>query len=519
MIMYKLYAFFILLGINIHLFGRDTTLFKIVTSTKPIRSLTKLDGNIIIIRYDGVFEFDGENFFKTKIKEETIKVNYNPNENWAKLVNPKLNYAQVELSNDGIYWVLVKNRFFYGFKVADKIKKLMPNLGIRGIYANNHSLLVSTYNGFYLNQKQVFTDILAYSNSNIIEEKGYYYFVANTEMIYKMSLDGSELEKIIDRSRLEKINNASVVIFHKGKLYIGGEKGLALYDINKKIQILEEGIAIHNLTIIKDKLWISASDGVYMLENNNLNRVFKINNSTGVFEVDDLIVSTSFKGLWTYDIRKNRLKNILIGSPYEKIETDSFFEDNYGNFWISTINGLIRFHRDNNNISTFLEGTEFNRRSYFFKGDTIYLGSNGNGLISFDIKELIAEDGISTPSKENFRFFYLATVIFMVGLSIAFFIRIILKPVDVKVDPPEVEVEMDENVFFSSLENYIRNHIDEVSVDQIRDRSGMTKYAFYTKFVNHFGKKPKEYLSEIKIKVLQERQNELFMKNNSLKKI
>lgn len=111
--------------------------------------------------------------------------------------------------------MLVKNRFFYGFKVADKIKKLMPNLGIRGIYANNHSLLVSTYNGFYLNQKQVFTDILAYSNSNIIEEKGYYYFVANTEMIYKMSLDGSELEKIIDRSRLEKINNASVVIFHK----------------------------------------------------------------------------------------------------------------------------------------------------------------------------------------------------------------------------------------------------------------------------------------------------------------
>ena len=153
MIMYKLYAFFILLGINIHLFGRDTTLFKIVTSTKPIRSLTKLDGNIIVTRYDGVFEFDGENFFKTKIKEETIKVNYNPNENWAKLVNPKLNYAQVELSNDGIYWVLVKNRFFYGFKVADKIKKLMPNLGIRGIYANNHSLLVSTYNGFYLNQR------------------------------------------------------------------------------------------------------------------------------------------------------------------------------------------------------------------------------------------------------------------------------------------------------------------------------------------------------------------------------
>ena len=230
--------------------------------------------------------------------------------------------------------------------------------------------------------------------------------------------------------------------------------------------------------------------------------------------MDGLIVSTCYEGLWTYDIQKNRLKNILTGSPYEKIETDAFYEDNYGNFWISTINGIIRYHRDNKNISTFLEGTEFNRRSYFFKGDTIYLGSNGNGLISFDIKELIAEDGINAPTKENFRFFYLATVIFMVGLLIVFFIRITFKPVGIIVDPPEEKVETDENVFFSSLENYIRNHIDEVNIDQIRYQSGLTKYAFYTKFVDHFGKKPKEYLSDIKEKVLKERQNELFRKKN-----
>jgi hypothetical protein len=302
-------------------------------------------------------------------------------------------------------------------------------------------------------------------------------------------------------------------------LYIGGENGLAVYDKNKKIQILKEGMAIHNLTIINDKLWISGGDGVYILEGAKLNKVFKINNSTGVFDLDGLIVSTCYEGLWTYDIQKNRLKNILAGSPYEKIETDAFYEDNYGNFWISTINGIIRYHRDNKNISTFLEGTEFNRRSYFFKGDTIYLGSNGNGLISFDIKELIAEDGIKAPTKENFRFFYHAAVIFMVGLLIVFFIRIISNPVDIIVDPSEEKVETDENVFFASLENYIRDHIDEVNVDQIKDQSGLTKYAFYTKFVNHFGKKPKEYLSEIKIKILQEKQNELLKKRNSLEEI
>ena len=520
--MYRLcifFIFFIFLSLNVPLFGGDTTLYKIVTSTKPIKSLTKLNGILIVNRYDGVFEFDGENFFKTKIKEDKIEVTKNSNENWAKLVNPKLDYAQVELSNEGIYWVLIKNRFIYGFKIADKLKKSLPNLAIRGIYANNHSLLVSTYKGFYLNQKPVFPETLIFSNSNIIENKGHFYFVANGEMIFKMSVDGSELEKIIHRSKLEKINNAAVIIFYKGILYIGGEKGLALYDKNKKIQILKEGLEIHNMTIIKDKLWISASDGVYIIENKKLNKVFKINNSTGVFDLDGLIVSTCYEGLWTYDIQKNRLKNILAGSPYEKIETDAFYEDNYGNFWISTINGIIRYHRDNKNISTFLEGTEFNRRSYFFKGDTIYLGSNGNGLISFDIKELIAEDGINAPTKENFRFFYHATVIFMVGLLIVFFIRIISNPVNIIVDPPEEKVETDENIFFASLENYIRDHIDEVNVDQIKDQSGLTKYAFYTKFVNHFGKNPKEYLSDIKSKVLKERQNELTKKRNSLKEI
>jgi hypothetical protein len=107
----------------------------------------------------------------------------------------------------------------------------------------------------------------------------------------------------------------------------------------------------------------------------------------------------------------------------------------------------------------------------------------------------------------------------MVGLLVVLFLKFKLTPVDIKVDPPKVEVETDENVFFASLENYIRDHVDEVNVDQIRYQSGLTKYAFYTKFVDYFGKRPKEYLSDIKEKVLKERQNELFRKRNSLEEI
>jgi hypothetical protein len=496
------------------MWGKDTTLYKIVTSPKPIKSLSNKNGRILVVRYDGVFEFDGDNFFKTNIKEEEISHTQSTHENWAKLVHPKLDYAQVELSNEGIYWVLIKNRFIYGFKTSDKIKKIFSNQAIRGIYAWRDSFLVSTYNGFYLNEKPVFPSLLIFSNGNIIAEKDYFYFVANAEMIFKMKKDGTEIEKIIHRSRLERINNVTVIRFYKGLLFLGGEKGLAVLKQNKTIQILQEDINIHNMNIIKDKLWISADDGVFILENNSLKKVFNVVNSTGVFEMDDRIVSTSFEGLWEYNPQNNRLKNILSGTPYEKIETDAFYKDNYGNFWISTINGIIRYYGDVKNISIFLEGTEFNRRSYFFKGDTIFLGSNGNGLIRFDIKELIAEDRIHVSSKDNINFFYLATIVLMTGLSGLLFIKIKLPPVNTDPDKLKEEEKFSDNEFFLSLEKYIFDHLDEVNIAEIRHRAKMSKYTFYNKFMKHFGKRPKEYLCEMKTKALQQRQNELLRKKN-----
>ena len=72
-------------------------------------------------------------------------------------------------------------------------------------------------------------------------------------------------------------------------------------------------------------------------------------------------------------------------------------------------------------------------------------------------------DVINAPIKENFMFFYLATVIFMVGLSVVFFLKFKLPRIEIKIGPPKAEVETDEKVFFSSLENYIRNQINSHS--------------------------------------------------------
>lgn len=292
---------------NLLLSGKDTTLYKIVTSPVSVRIITKVNGKVVVSRHDGVFEFDGENFIKTNIKEKNLKITHNPNLDWAKLINPRLNYAQVELSSDGIFWVLFKNRFIYGFKVMDKIKRSFPEHAVRGIFSDGKTQLVSTYKGFYLNSKPIYKDSLLYSNSNIIEENGYFYFVANSEMIYKMKMDGTELEKIIDRKRLTGINNAAVLHFYKGALYIGGDKGLAKYN-NNEIEIIQDGILIHNINVINDKFWVAADNGVYILKKDKLEKVFKVDNSTGVFTAGDMMVSTSYQGLWLFDAKKTDWK-------------------------------------------------------------------------------------------------------------------------------------------------------------------------------------------------------------------
>lgn len=489
---------------NLLLSGKDTTLYKIVTSPVSVRIITKVNGKVVVSRHDGVFEFDGENFIKTNIKEKNLKITHNPNLDWAKLINPRLNYAQVELSSDGIFWVLFKNRFIYGFKVMDKIKRSFPEHAVRGIFSDGKTQLVSTYKGFYLNSKPIYKDSLLYSNSNIIEENGYFYFVANSEMIYKMKMDGTELEKIIDRKRLTGINNAAVLHFYKGALYIGGDKGLAKYN-NNEIEIIQDGILIHNINVINDKFWVAADNGVYILKKDKLEKVFKVDNSTGVFTAGDMMVSTSYQGLWLFDAKKNRLENILAGSRHGKLETDAFYKDGYGNYWISTIDGILKYKVEDKIISTFLDGNEFNRRSYYFNGDTLFFGSNTNGLISFDVKELITEDANVSAENTTFRIFYIGSVILTVSLSLLLFfkIRTIKKN---EVEELTTEIENNENLIFLKLEKYIKDHIDEVNVDQIRFKTGLTKYAFYNGFVKHFGKKPKAYLSEVKSLALKEKQ-------------
>ena len=498
-------SFFCLLTLS----GRDTTLFKIITSPTPIRHMVKIEGKIILARYDGIFEFDGENFNKSSYEYSDLSASLEKNEQWAKLADPKIDVAQVELSSGGIYWVLIRNKFLYGFRIIEKIKRILPEYSIRGIYVSGDSTYVATYNGFYLGNKQIYKDTLLFSNSNFWIDKEYIYFSANYEdHVYRVDKQFSNLKIIMPGELKNKFiaNISSVSIFNE-YLYVGGERGFGRFNEKSGFELMDKNIEVSSIQIFKGKLWLACVDGIYVLEAGKLVRKFN-EGSTGLFPVGNKLFSTGFEGLWEYDTALNKWTNILKGTVYEDIESDALYADLFGNYWISTIDGILKYNVKDKKITTTLEGTEFNRRSYFFKRDTLYFGSNSNGLISFEVENMISDDVMNSIEGKKGKFGYFLMFLFLISFLITFFIWWFKRKQmpAYNQDTSKQNKRTDTNKIFSELEIYIRNNIDDLNVDQIRYQTGLTKYAFYTKFQEYFGKKPKELIAEIKEQILSENQ-------------
>lgn len=139
-------------------------------------------------------------------------------------------------------------------------------------------------------------------------------------------------------------------------------------------------------------------------------------------------------------------------------------------------------------------------------GDTLFFGSNNNGLISFDIENMISDDVMNSTETKNKgnKLMYFIFSFLLIGLLGIFFIIRRQKVNFVSND--KAEIKKDSDKLFATLEVFIKENIDNINVDQIRYRSGLTKYAFYTKFQAYFGKKPKELIAEIKEQIAVEKQ-------------
>lgn len=326
------------------------------------------------------------------------------------------------------------------------------------------------------------------------------------------------LEVVILENGLKRIGEVSVLVEFKGDLWIGGTEALGRYDANG-LQIKHSGLKINNLNKIFQKLWLSADQGLYYLEESNpeeIKEVKGLKNVTGAFEFGEKVLLTSFHGLWEYDLKKGGLKNLLTGTPYADTETTGVLGDNAGNLWIATSEDILCLRILSGEIIRYLENYEFNRRSYLKLGNIIYFGAV-QGLVQFNYEDIIKSQNPqavvqkNVPQNAKFPFGYwmiFATAFFTLGGSFIYFKISRRKYFNKKIDQLKDEELPEGNLTFEKMEAYILEHIDTVNVDQLRMATGMSKYAFYMGFERYFGKTPKEVIFEMKQAVAQLKRKE-----------
>jgi len=485
----------LLLLLPFGLIGQDTILSRIVTSYVPIRNIFSNEGKLYVQRYDGVHEFDGKDFRPANIpfpEVVTLKPDF---KEWVKLINPKLEYGLVQLSNDGIYWVIVNNRFLYGFKIQHNIKQTLGNQSVRGIYRKGKdSLFAFTYKGLFLQGQQILKDTLVFSNTNLFAQGEYLYFAANhRDDLYRLHMGSLALEKFLAVDITRPIHKVSCLLFFQGAWFIGGEGGLLKVGDGRKPEQLSKHF-IQHLVAINGELWVAAQEGLYQLVRGVLVKRASLS-CTGVFPNGNNLLVSSFHGLWSYDRKSRQIRNVLKGTRFENLETDAVYVDHYGNYWMSSIDGIIRFDPSGKRFAQLMEGIEFNRRAFFFASDTLYFGSFGLGLIQFQEEDFIGENVMITRPEKGFQGFgYYFLISLVVASSIFYGVRRWRMAQETPIKrtlPQELEV-------FRELEIYIRNNALHLNVDQLLERSGLTRYAFYDRFPRYFGKKPKQYLEEAK---------------------
>lgn len=534
---YKLFWIFILFSVSIR--AQDTVLVKIITSPNPIRELiTDSYGRIYVKTTKGVFEFDGENFLETDIKlpvNETmvyyegqitttealnrkgIHFNYNhKNDEWSEKVGSQFGVAKV-MSNTGIYWVLSQHKFLYGFKILNNFNNSFHDLSTRGLYFDGEKLWVATYKGVFRGDVRMFPDILEYSSTNFSLFNDQLYFGGNRD-VYRYDFEKDKLEVVLLENGLKRIGEVSVLVEFKGDLWIGGTEAIGKYDANG-LQIKHSGLKVNNLNKIFQKLWISADQGLFYLEESNpdeLKEVKGLKNVTGAFEFGEKVLLTSYHGLWEYDLKTGGLKNLLTGTPYADTETTGVLGDNAGNLWIATSEGILCLRILSGEIIRYLENYEFNRRSYLKLGNSIYFGAV-QGLVQFNYEDFIKSQIPQTsvqrdvPQNNKMPFGYwmiFATALITLGGSFIYFKITRRKDFNEKINQLKDEELPEGNLTFEKMEAYILEHIDTVNVDQLRMATGMSKYAFYMGFERYFGKTPKEVIFEIKQAVAQQKRKE-----------
>jgi len=526
-------TFKILLVFFIHfpLKGNDTLLHKIIDAGKPIKTLLKDEnGEILVQVLNQLYKIKNNNLVKSnfseinnndkfinykgkitsvkKLEEKGIiynNVNYQY-KNWVKLmakVGPE-NFIEVVEEEKSFYWVVNGSRFLYCFQIETRFNRNLKQISTRGILKIKEDTYVGSYSGIYKNGIRVFPEI-EHVNSNLIFHDDTIFFTTSKEL-YSLDLLKNKLSKIY----IDKTNEFSSVIYFKDKLWIGSYNGL--FSLNSKYEIKNEGFndLVHNLKIYNNQLFICAKSGIFKVENDKISKLIKFDKNIEyndiVFKNDIYYIATS-RGLYYFDQFNNVKKNIFektMARDYEffSIETDDFY-----NLWVSSIAGLFKYNLMNFKTDIYYEGLEFNKRSTLKYDNQLYFGST-DGYLTFSPVKFYGSDLISAENQTdtlNTKMIILnMAIIFVIFLGFIAYYRHKIKKINERnkntlgLNVTEESKNVKNNFSMNNIEKYILENLDNITVEKLREDSGLSKNVFYRVFAQQYDISPKQLIEKIK---------------------
>ncbi|WP_276484318.1 hybrid sensor histidine kinase/response regulator transcription factor [Paraflavitalea pollutisoli] len=192
--------------------------------------------------------------------------------------------------------------------------------------------------------------------------------------------------------------NAEIVGLYedsRGHLWVGSTMGLKLYDKTPQGLVqaqtplsqhpLFKQTAKYFLEDDKNRMWVSTYSGLYLIVNDSVRKVTdNITNCILQDKAGQVWLGLQQNGLARYEEKSRQLE---YHNQPEKIGSRNIFgilEDNQQNLWLSSDNGLLKYHPRQNQLQLFtvsdgLAGNAFNFNSYFkdSKGDFYFGGFNG----------------------------------------------------------------------------------------------------------------------------------------------
>jgi hypothetical protein len=403
------------------------------------------------------------------------------------------------------------NKFLASSITAICIPKQIPKKVIFLVLSKyKDKIFVNSYSGFFKDNSKIISDFY-YGSSNIFENSGNLYF-ASIDKVYSLNLDSEKIQIWYDDSFKKITTEISCIMLFDNKFWIGSLNGL--FSLKDDSSLKREGIKgiIHNIRTRDKKLYICSDDGIYVYQNGEFIKFPLLEPDVrynDIEEINGCFYIASSNGLIFLDPKNNLKKHVFLNSinSYKFKECFSLEKDNYYNLWIGTVNGIIRYNCITQNGEVFYQDNEFNKKSTFKLDDEFYFGST-DGYFKF-IKNKFRERGefenliISTNSKfNNFPF----QIFLLIGLGFCFYIYhrwklnkvMNTKNIEFNIEDEPQILNSGSSFTMNNIEKYINDHIEDITVEKLREDSGYTKNVFYRIFSQHYDITPKQLIESIK---------------------